>query len=734
MPPIRLTRLVLWLAIMAAASGNRIQAAETGPDCPSSPPGPALPPLIPLDDDRVHVEADEARLLDDTAEFSGNVILQRRDMRVRADRLRYEKSTDRARAEGGVILDNVRGDRFETGTAEVFLQDKTGFTGPGRYSLAGHGRGDAERILLEGEYKASLTGVRFTTCPPDKESWYLKIGKLKLDRKRDIAVARNGTAWFYHVPVFYWPYLDFPLSGRRKSGFLAPEVGSSNTLGTTLATPYYFNIAPQLDDTLTPRYLSKRGLQLQNEFRYLGRSYSGRLDAEYLPFDQQFNDARGAAAYRHQQRFGRRWNARADLSWVSDDQYLDDFGNSLSISSQTQLRQELSLRYEGDWLRFGGRAFRYQTIDPDIADDELPYMMLPQLYLVAASPPRPNRLNARLDSEWVDFERKDSVVGERWYLRPELRFPLRNRYAFLVPAAGAYYWGYNLDRTPESQRTPGFDTRPANGLGYGSLDAGLVFDRFFRFRQRSYIQTLEPRVFYVYVPAREQDSLPVFDTTLPDFSFDNLFRENRFVGRDRVGDANQVTVALTSRILDGERGIERLRLSVGEIYYFADRQVNLPAGTETARTSDIIGEIQGRLRGNWFLRGILQWDREQKETERWNAFVQYHPKPDRILNLGYRFQHGTERQSELSFEWPLWRRWTVTGRWNYSWRDRENLESLLGLGYRSCCWGLRVYADRRLSASGNQRTAIRVQLELRGLAQVGSLPFSPLRRGLFSEF
>ncbi|MEE8624143.1 MAG: LPS assembly protein LptD, partial [Acidiferrobacterales bacterium] len=578
---------------------------------------------------------------------------------------------------------------------------------------------------FKGEGLIQLKDVRYTTCPKSQEDWYLRLGDLKIDKNRKVGSTHNATIKFKRVPIFYWPYLRFPVSDERLSGFLMPEFGRSDKLGTELSVPYYWNIAPNFDTTITPRVLSKRGLQIRNEFRYLGRPLNGRLDFAFLEDDDETGEDRWAGHYLHRQTLGRGWSAAVDYAKVSDDDYLDDFGNKLSIASLTHLRQEANIGYNGTVWDFGTRAQSFQTIDDTIALADRPYDLLPQLSLSARPAITPGRLHPELDSELTNFERDNSLTGGRLNLRPAVSLPFRNSYGFITPKLSVTHIAYDLDVLGTT------DDKPDVTVPTFSLDSGLFFERPMRMRNGAFIHTLEPRLFYLKIPEEDQDTLPDFDTSLPDLTFANLFRENRFVGGDRVGDTDQVTLALTTRVIGANDGIERLRVSLGQIFFFEDREVNLPPGIDTSDESDIILDLTARLAERWATRAFLQRDQEIGQTQRSELFFQYQPAPDKIVNFSQRFDRDEFKQVDVSVRWPLKPRWTVQAGTSYSLDDNTNLDSHAGLQYRSCCWGIRFFARRRIDSNDEQVNSIQLQLTLNGLGEWGSAPDNPLDESVF---
>ena len=471
-------------------------------------------------------------------------------------------------------------------------------------------RGSAKTALVEGKEVSHYEGITYTTCRPGNDDWRLEASKLTVDRRTGVGTVRHGTLRFGNLPVAYLPYGSFPIDGRRKSGFLVPSLGTSDGTGIEIETPYYFNLAPNYDATLTPRLLSKRGLMPGGQFRYLTETHRGELLAEILPNDRDSSpsdpDTRGAVSYQHQGRLAPRLNTDINLNYVSDDNYLEDFGNNLDIASTRQLERRGDLRYRGEDWSLLGRLQYYQTVDRNIANEDRPYSRLPQFLFLLDKPNQHFGLTYHLDTEYDYFDHSDSnqVVGHRFALEPGISLPLRRSYGHLIPKLFAQYRYYDLNNSEEGQ-----GDSPSLTIPTFSLDSGLVFERQTDWFRNDSTQTLEPRLFYLLTPYKNQDDLPVFDTSLVGFNFNSLFRENRFTGRDRIGDANQLTAALTSRTLSESTGTELLRASLGQIYYFRDRDVQLPDEPVASDNSSILAaETAARISADWSTRANLFWN------------------------------------------------------------------------------------------------------------------------------
>ncbi len=719
-----------WLyATLVCALGVTGVRADDGRSCPEIKP-PATPPAgaarKPAPDAPIRIQADRAVSQgEELMIFTGHVELRRGELHVDADELRYDKTRNTLEASGNTRLRNDAGDEFLAPRLHYWLDTESGASDTAGFRLGrNNARGNAGQVNFRDGNRLEMQEARYTTCPPGQDDWFLKAGRIELEKDGATGRARDVVLEFMQVPVFYFPYFSFPLSDARQSGFLVPRFGYGNKLGFVAAAPYYLNLAPNYDATLTPRYMSRRGLQLQGEFRFLGPGSSGLAEAEYLPNDDQTGNYRAAGHLSFSQYLSPYWQAGTELQWASDINYFIDLGDTTRITSRTHLPRIAQLNYgDANW-RFGARAAGYQTLDATIPINDRPYRQLPQLTLSGYFPGAPGGLHYQLDSEWVYFDRSTGLTGSRLDLQPMVSLPLRTSYSFFIPKLGLRYTAYDLSGAAEEN--------PSRSLPIASLDSGLIFERRgLLWGGAAHTQTLEPRLFYVRIPHEDQDSLPVFDTALPDFSFYNLFRENRFIGGDRVGDANQATLALTSRVLNEASGAERLRVSLGEVFYFSDRQVNLPAGRVEPSRSNTVGEVQTLLAPAWYLRGGLEWDNTEHATARGSAYLHYRPAKDKILNLGYRYDRDLQEQVDISGHWPLATGWTGQARWNYSLPDERTLQTYAGLSYSTCCWAVRVGAQRRILPDGSTDNSILFEIELTGLAKLGKPSESPLAQGRF---
>jgi len=590
-----------------------------------------------------------------------------------------------------------------------------------------HTRGSAKRAELQGNDQTTLRSVSYTSCNPGSSDWLLRSTSVTLDQTSGVGNAYNVVLSFKHIPFFYLPYISFPINDERKSGFLAPTFRRSSSSGSELSLPYYLNLAPSTDATLTPHFLSRRGTLLEAEMRYL-RPYSrGQMELEFIPDDRLYNDQRGMFSYQHHGWTNPNVHSDIELNMVSDSQYFEQLGNSLSLSSITHLRQQAGFRYTGRNWSGSAIAQGYQTVDKTIPNSDRPYRRLPQLTWARSTPQRPNSLNLLFKSDYTNFSRNGRPSGKRLNLRPGLSFPLSSPGMYLTPQIIWDETQYLMD-----EPIPGYDDQISRGLPVLSIDSGLIFERLIEGPQNNWLHTLEPRLYYLRVPYREQSHLPIFDAGLPDFTFYRLFSDNRFNGIDRIGDTEQVTLAMSTRLINQDNGRELLRAGVGRIFYAKDRQVTLGgAATETTPSSAILAIAQASFNNNLNISTDLRWDDQQQEIDRGNFQLRYHPSTRKILNLSYRFQDTVLEQSDISLLWPVYRQWHLLGRWNYSHLQNQALEGLAGLEYQSCCWALRLASRRYLSdTAGEYQNTVYLQLELKGLTNIGDSIENMLENGI----
>jgi LPS-assembly protein len=736
--------LTLRLARELAPPAAKTPTVRTPSLTPAKPTPGAAPAAPEPPRGVVFLRADRLQGEDPIVTAEGNVELRSRYETVLADWLTYDKDKDEIWAKGNVVI--RRGYDWITGPELRYERDTQlgAFETPQFYVAEANGTGAATKIEFAGPNKYEVTDARYTTCIAPNHDWYLTSEELEVDTLRKVATAHRANVYFLDVPVMYSPWLEFPLSNERKSGFLTPTLGSSGVRGFEASVPYYLNLAPNYDATITPRLMTKRGLQLGGQFRYLlGDDTSplgqavGEANAEIVPDDRVTHESRYGLFWKHNEQFAPWLAGFINLNKVSDDTYFADFADRVAITSQKTLPRDVGLlASKGPWSLLA-RAQSFQTLqDPNQPPVTPPYNRLPQI------------LGTLNEAEWLgltwsgmtEYARFSqgalTPTGSRFVLYPQVAWEQRGAAWFVTARAGVNFRAYDLDTT-----TPTLpDKRPSVTVPITSLDGGLIFERDDRIFDTDILQTLEPRAYYVYIPFRNQSNTPVFDTALDDFNFSSLFTENRYIGSDRVGDANQLTLALTSRILDPATGAERLRVAVGQRFYFSDQQVTLSEPPRSAGKSDFLFGADGRLNDVWALNALLQYNFDASEVERFNAGVRYSPGAGRVLNLTWRYTRELVdptgvltqiKQIDLSGQWPVTERLTLLGRWNYSLtQPRKTLEGVAGIEYNGDCWVLRLVAQRLTTTTQQTSTSVFLQLELNGLARVGTSPLELLRRSV----
>ncbi len=696
--------------------------------CPVAavPEFPELPPADPSDP-RVEVFTGRAELdMNAGTAFSEQIRIRRGNSVLTAPGARYDNATGQFSLEGGLEYRDPQA-AISGGTARFNTLDNRVRIEDARFQLfTVPSRGSASSITVERMNELRLADVTYTTCAEGDDDWVLRAGSITIDREEGIGTARNARLIFQGVPILYTPWISYPVTNERKSGFLLPGIGRSETRGFEFQIPYYLNLAPNYDATLTPRYMDRRGVELISEFRYLWPGHDGQLDLEYLPNDKGTDEDRYLAGLDHQSLLGSDWRATLRGRAVSDSAYFEDLYSSISAASQTHLERVLDLEHYGDVLSVLLRFQDFETLDESLVGEDKPYQRVPQLAASARLPDGALGLDWRLDGELSYFERNAGVTGGRLYLSPAVSLPLAWRGFWFEPTAALTHTTYSLDDT-----APDEDQRPSRTAPILSADLGTVFERGAR-GSAGWLQTLEPRVQYVYVPFRDQDELPVFDTIEPDFNLVQLFRTNRFLGYDRLGDTSELNLGLTTRLLDAVNGVQYVTATVGQSRYFSDQDVTLPGETPVdSNSSDWLAELGLNFSDHWKLDLGYQWDADAGQSERFRSRLQYRRDSGHVANIAYRYRRDTLEEIDVSAAWPIADRWSAVARYDYSIFDSEPLERFVGVEYQTCCWGLRVVYRRYLaSRTGESDTAIALQLVLKGLTNVGDPADRLLERGI----
>ena len=780
------------------------QLAEAGPYCAGAyvePTRPGMDDKTPMDEAPMFVSAKASRYEQEeqVATLAGDVVLRQAGMQVEADEANLRQAENRGELIGNVRLRDqgmlVVGDRVE-----LQLDNGEAKVDNAEYVLhKSHIRGNALYAKREESAIIRLKDGTYTSCEPGSNAWHLKGNNITLNPATGFGTATNVTLRVKNIPVFYTPYIYFPIDDRRQSGFLPPSIGSSSDNGLTLQTPYYFNLAPNYDATLYPTYMSDRGLLMEGEFRYLTKNSEGQFGGAYLDdsnddrkLQSEYQDQRWMHSWQHKTGLTSRLLAEVDYTDISDPYYFQDLDSDLGISSTSFVDQRGTLTYRGDsyTARLNAHAYELANIT-----DITPYNRLPQLTLDGVLPFQPAGVNFSYGTEYVRFDRslrkgnfvnEDGVTEQPWYdenifglarangerihLEPAVSLPLNWSWGFIKPQVKFLQTNYDLSLDSKGKQNlassnQSFEDTPERGLGMFSLDSGLYFDRNSQWFGKSYRQTLEPRLFYLYVPEEDQTDIPIFDSGESTFDYSSLWRENRFSGKDRIGDENKLSLGVTNRWIE-PNGFERQRFSIGQAFYFEDRQVQLPGidyrtrQDSQASVSPYALEYLYRFNRDWRFSSDFNWDPDSHTTRSGSAMFHYQPEdnPNKVVNAGYRYRNDTIRydettgnwvvgggdygtpgspeyiedyykisQHDFSVIWPVVPQWNVISRWQYDYGRDRTLEAFAGFEYDNCCWKLRLinrywidYDEVSLNPSLNDQAdrGIFLQIVLKGLGGV----------------
>ena len=686
--------------------------------------------------------------------FEGDAELSRLDQLLRADTIAYDGETTDYDAVGHVRYQD-RGMLMSADSAKGNADlDMCTLEDVHYQLLISRGNGVANTAIMSDKTHAHLTQSTYTTCDPTNPGWSFRADDMVLNQDTGVGVGHDVTFRVNDVPVFWLPYMTFPLDDRRESGFLFPDIGYSNTRGFDTALPYYFNLAPNYDATLIPRLMTERGLMIGGEFRYLTDSSLGAFDFQILPndrkvpeenelYDETLPDTRWWYKWTDITGLSPNWSASVNINRVSDERYLEDFGRSLYATAISFLPSSAYLNGHGDWWNASIGGDEYQITDPTIADQYEPYHRLPRMTFTADKAFLGN-LTAGLNSEFIDFKKDHAIEGERLDVFPYLAYPIETSAYFIRPQIGYRYTSYDLDHLNYSTSPVLSNKSPDRGLPIFSLDTGLIFERSLTVGDEAWTQTLEPRAFYLRVPYRNQNDIPVFDTQTVPFSFGELFRTNSFVGADRQMNANNLSLALTTRLLEDATGDERVSASIGQIRYFDDQRVQLPGVPPTDYAgSTYAGELDLHINDRWRFVIDQQWNPNTDQTDLSAVSLQNRFAGTGILNLSYRFRRDFLEQVDFSTSIPITPAWNVIARWNYALNNPlalptdphgtagRTLERFIGVEHDTCCVAWRVIARHWVhNAEGDVDNAIYFEIEFKGVGSFGQKTDDFLRRGI----
>lgn len=731
------------------------------------------------------------------ATLAGDVIMRQGSLQAEADEANFYQLQNRGELRGSVRLRD-EGMLLSGSRAEINLENGEAQVDDAYYvAHDASARGKADYVKRREDSVIMLKGGTYTRCEPGDNTWRLQGNNIKLDPRSGFGTATNVTLRVKDVPVFYTPYISFPIDDRRQSGFLPPSISTSGDTGLALKTPYYLNLAPNYDATLYPTWMSNRGLLMEGEFRYLTADSAGQVGGAWLDdqederkLQSEYEDQRWMVSWQHHTRLSERLTANVDYTDISDPYYFQDLDTGLGIDTPSHLNQRAGLTWRGDSFTAALKVHAYERAT---VTDITPYDRLPQLTILGHLPWEPAGLQARYKAEYTSFDRdlrsgdfidEDGnaqawydtrirglarATGERTHLAPQISLPLETTWGYLRPTIKYTWTHYDLDidqRGLDSLRADQeFSSTQNRSLPIYSLDSGLYFDREAQWFGNHYRQTLEPRAFYLYAAEKDQSDLPIFDSRESSFSYDSLWRDNRFTGSDRIGDENKLSLGLTSRWLEGN-GFERQRISLGQALYFSDRKVQMPGidystrSDATASQSPYALQYQYRFNRDWRLSADLNWDPDTSSTRSGSSMFHYQPEKDprRIINAGYRYRNDRMHydrasgtwvvgdgdfgrpgdanyikdyykivQHDISTIWPIGPQWSLIARWQYDYNRNRTLEAFGGFEYDSCCWKVRLvnrywmdYNENSLNPDLNDEAdnGIFLQLVFKGLGDI----------------
>ncbi len=686
--------------------------------------------------DTVEARAEDGKFLEALKRFE----LRSPSREIFADYAYFDLPLDTIRAKGNVSIRSWQD--LITGPELEYKRDTaTGFMKSPRFVLGLYkGRGSANELLFTGEDQYRVLRGSYSTCNDPNPAWRLEVERLDVNDATGVGIAEGARVYVAGVPVAWLPRFSFPLKNDRKSGFLAPTYVTSETRGFEFQIPYYLNLAPNYDATLTTRLMTKRGVMVNGQFRYIANTPFGvglgEWVGEYLPNDRAADRSREALNFKHTQLFSPNLSLQLNFNRVSDPRYFIDLADFVSITSITTLPRDATLTYRNSDWAFTAKAQKFQTLQ-DVGSAVLPpYDRIPQL--TAESPTykfgagKRFELQSTTDLTRFEYPNASSPSGYRTYNSTSLAYRYQQPGYFAVPKVTLHSSRYKLigefDDVNNSSRI----------IPIASVDSGLFFERNTTLFGQAFRQTLEPRAMYVYIPYRDQSQTPLFDTALADFNYLQLFNENRYIGNDRIGDASQLSIGITSRLFDDNSQKERLRFTVGNRVYFTPQRVAVAETPRTRNASDFLISAQGRVTDNLFVDSNAQYNAAEGRIERLSFGLRYSPERTRTLNLNYRSIRELAilgpsvrvKQVDASAQWPIYRNLYGVGRVNYSIADRRLTEGVIGLEYDGCCYVVRVVAQRLATSSTTTTNAFFLQLELNGLARIGSSPLDILKRNI----
>lgn len=680
-------------------------------------------------DNRIHVQADTSESNFTTANFSGAVNLRQGDVHVIAPKLDYDRDSATVTGDDGITVGMpqaaIKGEqgqylisqdtaRFQN--AQYYLSPRNGSAIDLRKTPGSKGHAEKAEFNRQSNID-TLETITWTTCGREAPVWEIKAKHLILDHNTNRGVAKDMTFRIKGTPVFYFPYFSFPITNDRATGFLTPSIASSEDRGIELVLPFYWNIAPNQDATFTLHPMTKRGIMVEGQWRYLSKHQEILLEGTFLPSDHAYDHQnRWRNRFEHKYTFNDYWNTEILYQNVSDIDYLDDIDSGLNLYDDWYIERHARLNGQGDWGNLMLQVQHYKRVSPEVTENSTPYARLPQLTYDKTW--NINGLKIGINSEAVRFQKKHKGSANRFTMGGEVSYRLSNSYGFLEPklSYNIRHYQFNPDNSAfrEGSKTVALPTF--------SLDSGLIFERNFSYSGEGYTQTLEPRLFYLYTPYKDQSDIPLFDTSDLSKSWNWLFARNRFSGGDRIGDANQLTTAVTTRFYRNRDGQEKARFSIGQIQYFRDRKVSLDNSIDNNSKSVIVSEGAYQIDRHWSLYALNFWDPNKRRNERNIADIRYTLDNDRYLSFGHRYNRDDYDQLSLGGGWRINPEWRLFARQDYSLRYEHNINTLIGVEYNDCCWAWRFVGRHYRNNPEDKRAHNTFYLEFifKGLGNMGS--------------
>lgn len=756
--------------ILALVATGSLAAMHARADEATTPPvvvaeNAALPGAVEIEGDTLKLRMDRQMWA------TGNAVIRKDGQQVTGDEIRYDMQNDELQVDGNAVISagttTIKGpmlrmrlsenigemrdvtiefkspppmpsnhdssallsdDAILVSDPKRYVEDNQSYSDQQNKTSFDNIRASAKTVFFEGQNIKRLKNASYTSCAADVDDWYIKTTSLELNDYTRTGEAINAYVEFKGVPILYTPWMSFSYNNQRKSGLLAPTWGSTSRSGFELLTPYYINIRPDMDATVATRFLSKRGTQLQGEFRYLDEKYSGWNNFEYLDNDSMTGQNRFYAKLTHRQQFSNSWSGGYSLEKVSDDKYFSEMATRIQVTSRVNLGQTAYVNYSDEHLTFNGTVQRYQNLD----NISYVYQRLPQLTMTYNNEWK--GFTTQTGAQYVNFSSMDGMgkapEGSRLSVYPSISYPMKNAFGYITPKVGIQSTQYSLSNNLPVGYSEEYN-QINRTLPIVSLDSGVYFDRQTSLFDTAYTHTLEPRAYYVYIPYHDQSKIPIFDTAFTTLNQNSIFYENQFSGDDRINNANQVTLAVTSRLIDSETGIERLSGTLGQRLYFDDQQVFLPnTSPNTRKSSDILAAFTARLSSRLNLDTYWQYDPDRGNMERNNYLLRYNPEPGKSFSFGYRYTANVLEQFDTAGQWPLGSGWYGVGRLNYSIRDGNAVQLLAGLEYDAGCWQARGVMQRVQTATADANYAMFFQLELGGLTSIGANPLNVIKRNI----